>query len=157
MLTLVVLLGLKDAVTPRGRPEADKLTLLVKPLCGVTVIVEVTLPARARLKEFGDAEIAKFGGGNTVSDTDVLCDNPPDVPVIVIEKVPRVAALLDVSVSVLELVVFVGLNDAVTPPGRPEAERLTLPLNPFSGLTVIVVVPFAPCTTFMLLADAESA
>jgi len=31
VLVLVVLLGLKDAVTPVGRPEADKLTLALKP------------------------------------------------------------------------------------------------------------------------------
>ena len=35
--------GLKDAVTPPGRPEADKLMLLVKPLCGVTVTLLVLL------------------------------------------------------------------------------------------------------------------
>ena len=35
--------GLKDAVTPVGSPEADKLTLLVKPLCGVTVTLLVPL------------------------------------------------------------------------------------------------------------------
>jgi hypothetical protein len=33
--------GLKDAVTPLGRPETDKLTLLTKPFCGVTLIVLV--------------------------------------------------------------------------------------------------------------------
>jgi len=42
VLVPVVLLGLKDAVTPRGKPEADKLTLLAKPFCGVTVMVDVT-------------------------------------------------------------------------------------------------------------------
>jgi hypothetical protein len=61
VLVAVVLLGLKDAVTPRGRPEADKLTLPAKPFCGVTVIVDVTFAPRARLNEFGEAERAKFG------------------------------------------------------------------------------------------------
>lgn len=141
VLMLAVLLGLKEAFTPRGSPAADKLTVPVKPFCGVTLMVDVTLPARARLSEFGDAETAK---PNTVSETVVLCDNPPDVPVIVIEKVPRAAVLLTISVSVLELVVLVGLNAAVTPLRSPLAERLTLPLNAFSGLTEIVLVPFAP-------------
>lgn len=31
VVTLAVLAGLKDAVTPRGRPDADKLTLPAKP------------------------------------------------------------------------------------------------------------------------------
>jgi len=45
---------------------------------------------------------------------------------------------------VLVLVVLAGLNDAVTPDGRPEADKLTLPLKPFVGLTVIVSVALAP-------------
>ena len=40
VLVAVVALGLKDAVTPRGRPEADKLTLAAKAFCGVTVIMD---------------------------------------------------------------------------------------------------------------------
>jgi len=37
-----------------------------------------------------------------------------------------------------------GANDAVTPAGKPDADRLTLPVNPFSGLTVMVLVPLDP-------------
>ena len=144
VLTPVVLLGLKDAVTPRGSADADKVTLPLKPFCGVMVMVEVILPLRARLNEFGDAEIAKFGGATTVSVTAVLCDNVRDLLVTVMVNVPSAAVPLAVSVSVLELVVLAGLNDAVTPLGKPDAEKLTLPLNPFNGLTAIVVVPFAP-------------
>jgi len=144
VLALVMLPGLKDAVTPRGKPEADRLTLPVKPFCDVTVIVDVILPPRTRLNEFGEAERAKFGGDTTVTETVVLRDNAPDVPVTVMVNVPSAAVLLAVSVSVLALVVLLGLNDAVTPLGKPEAERLTLPLNPFSGLTLMALVPFAP-------------
>jgi hypothetical protein len=156
VLTPVVLLGLKEAVTPRGSLAADKLTAPVNPFCGVMLIVEVTLPPRARLSEFGDAEIAKFGGAATVSETEVLCDNPPELPVIVIEKVPRAAVLLAVNVSVLAPVVLEGLNPAVTALGSPVADRLTLPSNPLSGFTVMVLVPFAPWTTLRLLGEAES-
>jgi len=144
VLVFVVLPGLKDAVTPRGNPEADKLTLPVKPFCDVTMIVDVILPPRARLNELGEAARAKFGGGTTVRETVVLCDNAPDAPVTVMVNVPSGAALLVVSVSVLALVVLPGLNAADTPMGRPEAERLTPPLNPFKGLTLMVLVPFAP-------------
>jgi hypothetical protein len=155
VLAPVVLLGLKDAVTPRGRPEADKLTLPEKPFCGVTVMVDVTWAPRARLKEPGEAESAKSGGGVTVRETVVICDKLPDVPVMVTVTVPRTAVPLAVRVSVLVAVVLPGLKVAVTPLGRPEAERLTPLLKPFSGLTVIALVPFVPWVTLRLLGEAE--
>jgi hypothetical protein len=55
----------------------------------------------------------------------------PEVPVMVTVTVPVVAVLLAVSVNVLVPVVLLGLNDAVTPLGRPDADKLTLPLKPF--------------------------
>src|SRR6267378_655976 len=79
----------------------------------------------------------------------------PDTPVAVTVTVPVVAVLLAVSVNVLLLAVLVGLNDAVTPLGRPEADKLTLLLKPFSGVTVIVLAPAAPCTIATLLGEAE--
>ena len=81
---------------------------------------------------------------------------PPQVPVIVSEAVPVAAVLLAVSVKVLVLVVLLGLNDAVTPLGRPDADKLTLLLKPFCGEIVIVLAPLAPCTIVRLLGDAES-
>jgi hypothetical protein len=55
----------------------------------------------------------------------------PEVPVMVTVTVPVVAVLLAESVSVLVLVGLLGLNDAVTPLGIPEADKLTLLLKPF--------------------------
>jgi len=69
--------------------------------------------------------------------------------------VPVAAVPLAVSVSVLVLAVLLGLNDAVTPLGRPDADRLTLPLKPFCGVTVMVLVPLAPCRIAKLLGDAD--
>jgi hypothetical protein len=91
-----------------------------------------------------------------VSEIVVLFVKLPDVPVTVTVTVPVVAVLLTVRVSVLLLGVLVGLNDAVTPLGRPEADKLTLPLKPFCGLTVMVLVPVVPCDIVKLLGDAES-
>jgi len=54
-----------------------------------------------------------------------------DVPAMVTLYCPRLAVLLAVSVSVLAPVVGFGEKDAVTPLGRPVAERVTLPVNPF--------------------------
>ncbi len=148
--------GLKDAVTPRGRPEADKLTPPVKPFWGVMVMADVTFAPRARLREFGETERAKFGAGVTVRETVVKWDKAPEVPVMVTVKVPRAAVVLAVTVSALVVVVLTGLNAAVTPPGRPEADRLTPLLKPFSGLTVMVVAPFVPWPTLRLLGEADT-
>ena len=55
----------------------------------------------------------------------------PDVPVMVTGTVPMGAVPLAVSVTVLAVLAGFGLNIAVTPVGRPEADKLTLPLKPF--------------------------
>jgi len=155
VLVLAVLLGLNDAVTPLGRPDADKLTLPLKPFCGVTVMVLVPVVPRVIVKLFGDAEKAKFAGGFTVRESVVLCDKLPEIPVTVTVTVPTIAVLLAVSVNVLVLAVLPGLNDAVTPLGRPDADKLTLPLKPFCGDTVMVAAPAAPCTIVKPLGEAE--
>src|SRR5258708_27474748 len=85
----------------------------------------------------------------------VLSVKLPDEAVTVTVTVPVVAVLLAVKVSVLLLVVLVGLNVAVTPLGRPEADKPTLLLKPFSGVMVMLLVPAAPCTIVTLLGDAE--
>jgi len=144
VLVSVVLLGLNDAVTPLGRPEADRLTVPVKPFCGLTVTVLVPFPPCTTLTLAGDAPMEKLGGAFTVSATDVVLVKLPEVPVMVMLLPPSVAVLLAVSVSVLASVVGLALNDAVTPLGRPEADRLTAPVKPFCGVTVMVLVPLAP-------------
>ena len=77
------------------------------------------------------------------------------MPVIVTVTLPVVAELLAVNVSMLVLVVLLGLNDAITPLGRPEADRLTLPVKPFCRLTVMVLVPLVPWAIVTLEGDAE--
>jgi hypothetical protein len=71
--------------------------------------------------------------------------------------VPVVALLLAVRVSVLGVVAEAeaGLNEGVTPLGRPEADRLTPLLKPFCGVTVMVLVPLFPCMKVRLLGDAD--
>jgi hypothetical protein len=86
----------------------------------------------------------------------VVFDKLPEVPVTVTVTVPVVAVLLAVSVNVLVLVALLGLNNAVTPLGRPDAAKLTLPLKPLCGVTVMVLVPLAPCAIVKLLGDAET-
>jgi hypothetical protein len=82
-------------------------------------------------------------------------DKLPEVPVMVTVAVPVVAVALAVNVTVLVVVAGLALNDAVTPLGRPDADKVTLPLKPFCGVTVIVLVPAVPWVIVKLLGDAE--
>ncbi|MFY9845653.1 MAG: hypothetical protein WA718_12815 [Terriglobales bacterium] len=69
--------------------------------------------------------------------------------------VPKAAVALAVRVNVLLVVVELGLKEAVTPLGKPVAESVTLLLNPFRGLTVMVLLFEVPRTTVTLLGKAE--
>jgi hypothetical protein len=80
----------------------------------------------------------------TVRATRVVWLSVPEVPVIVTVDIPVVAALLAVNVKVLVAAAGFVLNDAVTPLGRPDAAKLTLPVKPFWGVTVIVLEPLDP-------------
>ncbi len=157
VLVAVVGFALNEAVAPAGKPDADRVTLPLKPFCGVTVMVLVPFVPWSTLRLLGDAEIVKFatGTGFTVRETVVVFVKLPDVPVMVTVTVPVAAVLLAVSVNVLVLVVLLGLNNAVTPLGRPDADKLTLPLKPFCGVAVMVLAPLAPCTIVKLLGEVE--
>jgi len=63
---------------------------------------------------------------------------------MIAEKFPVAAVLLAVSVSALVVVALGGVKEPVTPVGKPEAENATLPVKPFCGVTVIVLVPLPP-------------
>jgi hypothetical protein len=81
----------------------------------------------------------------------------PDVPVMITAVGPPVVAVpLAVSVRALVVVAGFGLNDAVTPPGRPEAAKFTLPVKPPVGFTVIVLVLLPPCGTLKVLGAGDS-
>lgn len=81
--------------------------------------------------------------------------NPSEEPVTVTGTVPVAAVGLAVSVSELVVVVPAGLNEAVTPLGRPETDRLIVPLKPPWRATVIVLVPLEPCGTVNPVGAAE--
>jgi hypothetical protein len=153
VLVLLVLVGLKDAVTPLGSPETDKLTVPLKPFCGVTVIMLVPFAASRTLTLPGEADSVKVPTLFTVRETVVVMVKRPAVPVMVTLLVPVDAVPLAVNVKVLVFAVLVGLKDAVTPLGSPETAKLTLPLKPFRGTTVTVLVPLLPCV--MVTEDAK--
>jgi hypothetical protein len=58
-------------------------------------------------------------------------------------------------VSTLELVDEAGLNVAVTPAGRPDAAKVTLPANGLTSVTETVSVTLAPRATVRLVGAAE--
>jgi hypothetical protein len=148
VLVPVVLAGLNSAVTPLGKPVAARLTLPVKPLAGFTVMVLGTLLPCTTLSKLDEVDSVKLGGGVTVRLMVAVCvsgpDVPEDVPVMVTVAGPVVAELLAVRVRVLVPVVLEGLNNAATPLGKPVAARLTLPVNPPVGFTVIVLGALLP-------------
>jgi hypothetical protein len=132
--------GLNAAVTPLGKPVAVKATLPVKPPMSVTETVSVPLAPCLTDSEEDDGfrlnPVVILA--STVRAIVVLAVVLPDVPVIVTVEEPAVAVLLAVKVSTLLPVVGLVPNEAVTPLGRPVAESVTLPLNPFTGVAVMV-------------------
>jgi hypothetical protein len=111
-------------------------------------------PACTIVTLVGEAASEKFGAAPTVKLTDVVCVKLPDTPVMVTFAAPVVAVALAVKVRMVELVEGFALKAAVTPVGKPVAEKVTLPVKPFSGVTVIVLVPPAPPCVIVTL-DGE--
>jgi len=157
--TLVDVVGLvpKLAVTPLGRPEADKVTLPVNPPEAVSVMVLLPLVPCFTVRLEGEAESEKLGVAVafTVSETEVVCVSVPLMPVMVTLDVPVVAVELAVKVTTLVEVVGFVPKLAVTPEGKPEADKVTLPVKPPEGVTVMVLFPLVPWVTLRLVGEAE--
>jgi hypothetical protein len=71
-------------------------------------------------------------------------------------KVPIAAVAPAPRVSVVEAGSGLELKEAVTPLGRPDAEKVTLPEKPFRGVTVRALKPDVPCTMASVAGEAES-
>jgi len=158
--TLEPVVGLvaNAAVTPLGNPETASVTLPLNPLAPFTVIVSVLLLPWATDREDAEVERVKLGDGLTVTATLVDADKLPEIPVMVtVTGPPTVAVPLADRVSALELVAGLVANAAVTPLGKPDAESITLPLNPFARVIVMVSgSAAAPWTTARLVTPDES-
>jgi len=114
--------GLNVTVAPAGSPEALSATTPLNPFWPVTVTVP---PATARVKSGGVNEAA------------AECARLPLVPVTVKFAVP--VNPLTVNVADPEPLIDAGLNVAVAPAGKPDAPSATVPLKPFSAVTVTVL------------------
>ena len=108
----------------------------------------------------GDALRAKLGVAAefTVRATVVVWVTPPPLAVTVTFVVPVVAVPLAEKVRV-ELpppgaLIEAGLKLAVTPVGKPEAEREIAELNPPVTAVEIVVLPELPWVTYKLVGEA---
>ena len=57
----VTVAGLKEQVSPAGKPEQAKLTGELNPISGVTISVTTPLPPASTVSVFGDALNVKVG------------------------------------------------------------------------------------------------
>lgn len=154
MLFPDVLAGLNDAVTPLGRPDTARFTLFEKPFDGPTTRLVMAVPpcCKPTLAEY--ALRVKFG--TTITRLmGAVWIRAPDEPVMVTVVVP--AATVDAALKVTELVpvVLAGLNEAVTPLGKPEAVSVTVLEKPLCGVMVSVLVPLVPGITLTPAGEAE--
>ncbi len=133
----------KVAITPVGRPEAEKVTGAVVPLTRVAVIDDdgLELPCTT-VKLLGDGVDrlkSNAAGAATVNDKLVEWLAPPPDAAILTVVVPKVAVAVaekdtvTVQVGLQELLV----NVAVTPLGRPDAEKVTGVVVPETSVAVI--------------------
>ena len=149
--TLDPVVGLvpNTAPTPLGSPDAANVTLPENPPASITVTVSVVADPCVTDSVAADAASVKLGVcvGLIVRETLELAVSAPDVPAIVSVEVPAAAVLLAVRVSMLELVVGLVPNEAVTPAGSPDTASVTLPANPPEPLTVTVSAILPPAVT----------
>lgn len=146
------------AVVAAGAIAQLKLTVPENKLLEASVSVKLAVCPALMVWVIGVPDAApSVKAWATVSVRVVVCVKPPEVPVTVTVPEPVVAVPLAVNVSVLLPVAGFGLKAAVTPLGNPEAESDTLPLNPFSGVIMIVLDPWLPCVTVKLFGLADSA
>lgn len=155
-------IGLKLAVTPVGKPLAVNVTEPVKAPDGVTVMALVPLPGLVTTMAAGAAESAKSAGGGdvTVTITETVRLMVPLTPeTVIVAGVLSAAPFAAVKVSVVPLVDEIGLKLAATPAGRLLALKVTVPVKPPDGVTVMTLVPLAPelIDADAGLADSENA
>ena len=107
------------------------------------------LLGEVKFSELGLTVRLEDAGEVTVRVTVVVCVRAPEVPVMVTVELPAAAVLLAESVSTRAVLI-----DAVTPAGTPDAASATVPVNPFAGVMVIVLVPLDPWPMDKLLGEA---
>lgn len=134
----MTLVGVRVQVKPvAGETDDVKVTVPVKPLTGVTVIVDVPAAPARTVTLVGLAVTVKVGVP-TLKVTVTVCDKPPLVPVTIMVNVPPVVKVHE-SVEVPEPVTLVGVKVHAA----LFAVRLTTPAKPLRPVMVMVEVPAA--------------
>lgn len=143
LLVVLVVAGVKVAVTPVGRLVAARVTGALKFSALRTLMVALTLLPSMTLRVLADEVSVKLGVG-TVTVTVAEAVNEPEVPVMVTVCGPGVAVAPAVKDNVLDEALLAGLKLAVTPVGRPETVKPTVLANPFTSTTLIFDVAALP-------------
>ena len=116
-------------LTPAGCPLTEKPTFESKLPDTIVIIVEFPLRPCSMEIDAGEAPRVKLGGELTVRAIEAVAASVPAAPVTVTLLVPGTAELLAANVRLLNPVPVIGFGekDAVTPLGRPVADKVTLP------------------------------
>jgi hypothetical protein len=154
LLVVLVVAGVKVAVTPVGRLVAARVTGALKFSALRTLMVALTLLPSMTLRVLADEVSVKLGVG-TVTVTVAEAVNEPEVPVMVTVCGPGVAVAPAVKDNVLDEALLAGLKLAVMPLGRPVAVKLTEPVKPFAAATLILEVAALPPIGADKVADAD--
>ena len=88
----------------------------------------------------------------------VVCVDEPLVPVTVTVELPSgvLVDALSVSEEVPDPLIELGLNDGVTPDGRPLILKVTVPANWPRGFTTMSTIVWLPGTRFCVVGAADS-
>jgi hypothetical protein len=152
--------GLNETVTPEGRPDAERDTVSALPEVMAVAMVETAEPPAAREMLDGLAEIEKSVGGTavTVSETAVVCVPVVAEPVTVMLEIEAtaLAAAVTVIVEFCPEETDAGLNETVTPEGRPDAAREMDSALPVTTAVEMATVPLDPACTVSAAGDAET-
>jgi hypothetical protein len=137
-----MLAGVRVQARPAGATAEVRATVPVKPLTGATVIVELAAVPAVVVTAVGLAVTLK---SVTVTVTVAVWVIAPLVPVTVTVKVRAVVEEHDnVEVWDAPKTMLAGVKVHVKPAGDTELVSATVPVNPWTGATVIVEVAAVP-------------
>ncbi len=153
-VTLVVLSIDMGPLRAKGETLVERLMVPANPFWLVRTMFTVPADPLCNVMLGVLAEIVKSGGGGgvTVKVAGVVRDRVPLVPVIVTVKVPTVFELHEI-VSVPEVVMLLGVTAPHVRPAGAVAVRVTVPVKPLTGVTVIVDVAAVPTVVVGEVAD----
>jgi hypothetical protein len=132
--------GEKEGDAPAGKPVAVKLTVPAKPFNAATVTVYVAVPPEM-MEVVEGATLRVKSGAVTLSVTLALCANSSVlVPVIASSELPPgvFVPVVTVMVELPDPIMELGKKEADAPEGRPLADKVTWPVNPYRAPTVTV-------------------